>query len=214
MDNDTFLTDSTASENIPKEIVVKKNVFFTRKSIDYTKKKKPILYQIYLCYRIEPIEDPSSDDSMDLGVWCALIIKQPQNVYMVDKNAQTTYMLNGSEKLNSNIRIRLIGLKEVLNWITFNLPEESYTSIDINFVCNDVFIVNLLREWLPKWHKNGFRIGKDDNRQRPNLDLLTEISNISTKINMTIKWQVEKSYEMVILSEKIDLIIRKLRNTI
>jgi len=193
---------------------VTKTVFFNRKSLDIRKKKlKPIVYQIYLCTYCLPSEiiseTPQNLVLSELGAWCALIVRQPQDMFNAEKDTQTTYMLSGVEESNSHIEIRLNGVKESLNWITANLEKNQYSSVETTFVSNDVFVVNILREWLPKWHKNDFKLGPKGSGDdiRPNLDLLRSISEISTNIKLVVKWQAEKSYEMEQLRNKIDNIL-------
>jgi hypothetical protein len=232
-DSTKGIMESTSSEEAI-EPANEKIVFFDRRSLDCKKKKpKPIVYQIYLCSRCkfvndtgstvgscnnleasgsnkENIPDPfASTDSGEVGAWCALIVKRPQDVSgSSGSGLQTTYMLSGVERSHSHIRIRLRGVIESLNWITGNVPESQYPYIEATFVINDVFVVNTLREWLPKWRKNEFNMDvTSDERKRPNLDLLTEISNISSRINISVKWQIDQSNEMITLSEKIDKLL-------
>ena len=180
-----------------------KIIFFNRKSLDHRKKKpKPIVYQIYLCCKCVPLE--STESQLEKGAWCALIIKQLQDNSSTSYDTQTACMLSGVQESSSHIRIRLNGLKESLDWITSNIEENQYSSIEANIVMNDIFVVNILREWIPKWEKSSFNMGENDSEKRPNYDILNFIGKISTKINLGVKWQFDKSNEMITLSDKID----------
>lgn len=181
-------------------------VFFDRKMLDHRRRKpKPLVYQIYLCSKCQP--DGTSDQ--EIGAWCALIVQQPQNT-LGASSAQTTYMISGMEESNSHIRIRLQGILEALKWITANISEEQYASVEATFISNDVFAVNMLREWIPKWAKSSYKMGSKTQRTeelRPNYDILQQISLISTGIKLIVKWQSERSHYMTSLMESIDDIL-------
>ena len=191
---------------------IKSTVFFDRKSLDQRKlKPKPLVFYIYLCSNYKT----DQETNLEIGAWCSLIIQQPQypmstiskEIQLKQNNSNTTYLLSGSEKFNNHIRIRLLGVKESLEWITVNVDINNLSHVETVLISNDVFVVNMLREWIPKWNKNNFKLKTDDEQYRPNSDMLKAIANVSTKIKLSVKWQSEKSYEMIALSKKVDEIL-------
>lgn len=185
---------------------MQKTVFFDKKCVNKKKiKPKPIVFYIYLCSKYIPTEDSSND----LGAWSSLITKQTQETIVKTKEIKnrSSYMLS-SVLYGNHIRMRLFGVKESLEWIVSSIPEDSIQYIEVNFTSNDVYIVNLLKEWIPKWAKTNFM--KDDNEgQRPNSDLMIDIAKISEKIKMTLKWQNENNFEMVNLCKKVDELLEE-----
>ena len=180
-----------------------KNIFFDRKSIKIAPKKpKTMVFQIYLCCKYI-----SSDDNADYGAWSSLIVQQPQDSFSKNDTSQT-FMISGVESSNNHIRIRLIGVIESLNWVTAKIDPSNYSSVDLIFITNDIFISNLLREWIPKWKKNNFNISNDSENKRPHSDLLEQIASISTNINLNVNWQANETYEMSTLSNKVDELLR------
>lgn len=191
-----------ASLRLPPSPTRSRKVFFNRKHINKNKlKPKPLVYHVFLCSKCKPIED----DTGDVGAWSALIVRQPQDAYGGQQEPQTTYIVSGTEKKQNHIRIRLSGVKESLKWIVSNMEEVQYPAVEAVYISNDIFIVNMLREWLPKWYGNKFRMDKhDETVKRPNADILEEIGAISTKIKLSIRWQAETSHDMSSIARKVD----------
>lgn len=179
-----------------KEAQETKIAFWTpRLRQDKKKRLHPTVYQIYLCIKCKLTLGEN-----EVGAWSALIIKQQQGNFMMKNDSPMTYMINGIEHSSSHIQIRLAGVKEVLDWITVNIDPEEYNSIEATIVCNDVFVVNTLREWLPKWVKSDF---STLNAELGHGSVFKSLAAISTKIRLNVEWRAENSTEMYTLSEKI-----------
>lgn len=183
----------------------KKDVFFTRRPLENRKRRpKTVVYHIYHCAQCKPSE---YDASKDIGSWASLLIQQPQDSGSHCEGVQNTCMLS-AEHLSgdkSHIRIRLDGIVESLVWITTNIKITNHDVIVVaNIVSNDVFVVNSLREWIPKWEKSTYQISRSDEEKRPHSDIMAKIGSISTKIKLSVKWQSEKSHEMSLLSQKVN----------
>ena len=183
-------------------------VFFDRKSINQRKRKpKALVFHIYHCCKYGP-EIPSGDSDEldgdgDTGAWCYLIVQQPQDSFNASAtNAQTTYMVSAIDVNTNHVRIRLNGLLESLKWIVG--ADATEHSIETVFISTDVFIVSILREWIPKWRRTNFRMGKGSDEKRPNSDLLEQISDLIVNMKLTVSWQDEYSNEMETISKKID----------
>jgi len=193
----------------------KREVFFVRKSLEGRKKKpKPMVYYIYHCnqYKTSP-----EDENKEIGAWASLVIQQPQeSMTNYDDAVKNTCMLSADHVYgdNNHIRIRLDGILESLVWITSNVKQEQLGIVEANIVSNDVFVVNSLREWIPKWEKLNYQVSKQDNIKRPHSDLMEKIGSISTKIKLSISWQSEKSHEMSILTQKVNSILSVAENNL
>lgn len=182
---------------------MQKTIFFDKRNINKKKAKpKPIVYHIYLCTKYNQL------DETDIGAWSSLIIKQPQDSVTKSKEKhRSSYMLSCLLCCN-HIRIRLFGLKESLEWIISAIDEKHIPYVEVMFASNDVFLVNTLKEWIPKWSKNDFM--KDDNEtKRPNHDILSDIAKISNNIKMNVRWINESSFEMINLSKKVDSLLEE-----
>jgi hypothetical protein len=192
--------DNTQLESLTKP---KKHVFFIRKPFERKRRLKTLVYQIYHCAQCKP----SDDGTKDIGSWASLLIQQPQDSGSHYDTVQNTCMLS-AEHLSgdkSHIRIRLDGIIESLVWITTNIKiTKDDVVVVANIVSNDVFVVNSLREWIPKWEKTTYQISNSDEDKRPHSDLMAKIGSISTKIKLSVRWQSEKSYEMSLLARKVD----------
>ena len=187
--------------SIPDPIITP-SVFFDRKCLDQNKKKtKPVVYEIHLCSKCRKL-DSDTPVELEFGAWSALIVQYPQD--MNPHDTQTTYMISGVEESPSHIRIRLLGVKECLEWITAT-SNGHYESVEATLYSNDVFVVNTLREWIPKWIKTDFRMDKNEyNERRPNFDILQDIARISTGIKFQVRWLVDKINNMASLSKRVD----------
>ena len=212
-------------------------VFFDRKSLDSRKRRpKPIVYQVYLCSRCRETntsppsaqrtvrsEDGSDDENLapsderkefprEVGAWAALIQRCPQDNSSAVK--QTAYMANGIEEAETHIQIRLRGLKEVMLWITADVEPNNWPAVEATLVSSDVFLVNLLREWLPRWARNDFALRTAQETKRPHAELLSEIAQISTRIKLAVVWQPDHSHEMQATSDKVDALLREVDQAI
>lgn len=227
------VASTTNLENDPNQEQTRANtaVFFNRKSLDNRKRKpKPIVYQIHLSckcresnitYQAEkPARPIDLDDKENVapsdaecikhfekGAWASLIQRHPQDNNSTTRH--TTYMISGNEESGSNIQIRMTGLKEVLKWITADVDSSNWPYVEAVLVSSDVFLVNLLREWLPRWARNDFSVNKSQEAKRPNYELLSEIAAISTKIKLSVEWQSDNSHEMITISNKVDELLKE-----
>jgi hypothetical protein len=206
-------------------------VFFDRKSLDSRKRRpKPIVYQVYLCSRClesepRPTSNQVSSDSEDeaddnlapsdehtearceVGAWAALIQRCPQDNASAAK--QTVYMASGIEEAETHIQIRLRGLKEVMLWITADVEPANWSYVEATLVSSDVFLVNLLREWLPRWARSDFALRTPQEAKRPHAEILSEIAAISTRIKLDVLWQPDHSHEMEAISDKVEALLRE-----
>jgi hypothetical protein len=202
--------DEVNNIKIKNEAIKKKFIFFNRNNVNKSKSKpKPIVYNIFICTKYKTSEN--INDDLCYGCWSFLCIQQPQDAHNNQQEKQTTYMVSNEEISKNHVHIRLLGIIEILKWITCNIDELQYPSVHANIVSNDVFVVNLLKEWIPKWHKNNFCINKNDNEKRPNYVLLEQISNITSRINLSIKWEVEKSNNLLSVVKKVDEMMENIK---
>lgn len=172
--------------------------FFTRLNLTNKNKPKTSVYDVFYCVRIEM--DPQSENYF--GTWVSSIEKD--DIY----NKETTNIKISGDDKDNHIRIRLKGLLETLKWIVGNTDMNMYRFITVNMYCNCHFIVNLINEWIPQWTENNFNI--NDNDERPNKDLLVEISTITTKVNISAQWLSCKSPEMTTISNIVEESLAKL----
>lgn len=192
----TELGTEFKDKEIIKESNTSKKLFYNPKDKNI-RRCKPIIFDIYVCVKCQEIQ------GIERGSWCCLVIKQSLD----NTKKQTTYMLNGIEQEFNHVRIRLIAIKEGLDWIVSSLDKSTQTNIEINIICSDVFIVNLLRDWIKKWSKTNFLVDKED---RPNKDLLCEIMNKINNVKLDVKWQSEETNEMIPLLRTVEANIRNL----
>lgn len=180
--------------------------FFTRKSGSKIKRLKPIVYKVYLCCKClgdDSDDIPESKENIDntkiIGAWAADIIRPPQDA---SKNIKrNVYTLVGTEEADDPIQIQLKAVREVLIWITGDVNSSQWSCIEATIITNDVFLMNLLKEWIPKWHTQNYMTRKHE--KRPNAALLQEIGDMSTQIKLTMDWQVDISQEMLSVREHV-----------
>ncbi len=108
-------------------------------------------------------------------------------------------MLSGSNQEKNHVRLRLLAMKECLIWITESV--DMGQNLEITIICSDVFIVNLIREWIRKWDKNGFNVDSDE---RPNKDLLQQIMVLIKNVKIDIRWSAMEANEMIPLTRNIE----------
>lgn len=202
-------------ENFPAEQKVP-SVFY-RKNGKPVRKPRPIVYQIYLCCKCvenntdEKMKDLLKSEGMDetkiVGAWSADIFRPPQDT--TNQHKRSSYSVSSLEQAEDHIQIRLAALKEIFHWITADVDQSMWPRISASIVSNDVFLVNLLREWLPKWHIQNYKIGKTDEYERPNAEMLREIGNISTKIKLNSSWQVDTAHEMMAVNDAVVKLLQK-----
>ena len=185
------------SSNALTNTTPKKNIFFCMKEKNI-KKDKPIVFTLNSVIKYV------DDDDEYKGCWCSLIIRQQQENHNENYPQQSTFMLTGTEFKTNHIRIRMIAIKESLDWIINSVDQKIQKNIEINITCCDIFIVNLLKEWIRKWAKNDFKIDKED---RPNKDILSQIYNLIKHTKIDIKWESEESNNLKPLQNKIDRIL-------
>lgn len=107
----------------------------------------------------------------NVGGWASIIL---------NKHEQKTVLSGKEENLQNPNRIDLIGIIEGLKWIYLSVEPKYRKYITVNLICDNVYCVNIVKEWIDKW--------KDDIEVRPNNDLLKEIIELKTKININAKW--------------------------
>lgn len=164
--------------------------FFSKRKSPKIPSSTALVYKLFVCCLTEL--DPSTMN--DKGAWSALIIRQPQNVMEIEKSQRLTYMLSGKEYEANHIHIRLTALKESLEWISSSEAETK--PVEVFYVSNDCFIVNLLHDWLDKWKEDDFYICKETLTERPNAELLRAIAHLSKNIIFKASWRPEDYFEM------------------
>jgi hypothetical protein len=200
-----LITVADTTIEIPKTV----RIFFNKKSIDHSRRTpKPIHYYIKLCNK-----SITTPEGKDLSAWCALIIQEPHDMFnLSNKSGISAYMLSSIETEMNPIQARLTSILELLKWISTNVSPELLHIIDTSLICNDIYIVNLIKEWIPKWATNNFKFGREG-QSRPYTDLLKSISEISTKIKLSVQWQSEKSPEMSSLESKLNGMLKDALST-
>lgn len=172
--------------------------FFDRKLLINSKKRpKPIIFQIFLSSRY--LEESQS------GAWAVLIQRCPQEgMPMI---GQTAYLVSGVENSIGNIEFRLRGLKEAMLWMTSTIEKENWPYIEATLMTSDIFLVNLLREWIPRWARKNFCLSANSEEKRPHADLLKEISEISTVAKLNVEWHPYHSLQMQEVNKKADSLL-------
>lgn len=185
------MDDKEAELSDPKK--AKQNLsFFNPSCLDKSKQKiKNIKYHITHCCRT------NIKDGTEYGAWCVLIKKTTNNPFSLTEKTYNSYMLSSYMEKENHIIIRLNGICEILDWIHVQCSDIKSTVIDVELFSTDVYIVNLLREWIPKWASDNFS-------RRPNEEIIKSMHKIISTINLTVSWQSDKSLEMDILSKKVD----------
>lgn len=191
--------------------------FFDRSLLNRTKRKpKPLVFHIYLYCKCEQITTNNIPEQK--GVWSALLIQQPQDMterrskgdtINPNTNIAATFMLTGIETNQSYVRMRLQAAQQCLEWISSNLIEAQYPHLEISLLCNDIFIVNNLRDWIPRWYKKG---KNNMSTTRPNVDILDKIAMISTKAKLSVKWVHDNDYELSCVKMKAEEQLRSITN--
>lgn len=192
--------------NSPSESSSNTIKFFDRKSLINSKKRpKPIVYQIFLCSRCLEDSFSSSGTIERTGAWAVLIQRCPQEGMAV--MGQTAYLVSRMEYSMSNIEVRLRGLKEAMMWMTSTIDKTNWPYIEATLMTSDIFLINLLREWLPKWSKKNYFLSGNSEEKRPYADLLTEIAEISTVAKISVEWQPDHSLQMQEVNKKVDSLL-------
>lgn len=217
-------TSSTIEENLPcgilpiindlseftsKSSESSKNSFFNPKCLDKNRRKpKLTIYQVFHCCKYIHTEN------QDRGAWCSLIVRQPNYFSTKKESKHSSYMISCIENETNHIRIRLTSVLEVLKWIV--TEDDETVLIELVFSSTDVFIVNLLREWLDRWEKYFKRDIPDENDVGPpNQDLLKSIYLLVSKIKLsTVKWQSEKSIEMDNVVKKVNSLMDEINTNL
>ncbi len=113
----------------------------------------------------------------NIGGWATVIL---------DKNEQKT-VLSGKEEDISDNRIDMIAIIEGLNWIYCSVEPKYRKYITVTLNCDNVYCINILKEWLDKW--------RDDIETRPNSDLLKALVDLKSKITINPLWTHKVSNE-------------------
>lgn len=106
----------------------------------------------------------------DTGVWSFIYIDDKKDIFS----------LYGKDLSQDKNRIVLIPLIELLEWI-----DEPGKKKNLLLYTKSSYIVNCLNEWICKWIRTDFKI--EDDKYRPNSDLLRKIDVLRTNITITVK---------------------------
>jgi ribonuclease HI len=128
-----------------------------------TPEKKKIRELKYTLYAHGNIEE-------ETGGWATIIL---------DKHEQKT-VLSGKEDNVKENRIDMIAIIEGLNWIYFNVEPKYRKHIVVNLNCDNVYCINIIKEWLDKW--------EEDIDNKPNSDLLKTLLDLKQKIKINAAW--------------------------
>jgi hypothetical protein len=180
------------------------SVFYLKKDEKPVRKPRPIVYQIYLCCRCA---DENSENGKINGAWAADIFRPPQDT--TSQNKRGSYSLSAVEEADSHLQIGLIALREIFKWITADVDQSAWSYISVSIMCSDIFIVNLLQEWLPVWHKQDYKITKTGEHERPNVEMLREIGNVASHIKLDASWNVDTAKEMIAVRNNVDKLLNK-----
>jgi len=140
---------------------------FVQKLSPEKKKIRELKYQLY-----------THGNTID-NTWASLII---------DRNEGKTFLC-GDEKFEEKNRIHLVAIIEGLNWI-YNQVEQKYRKyIVVTLYCDNVYCVNILKEWLQIW------IDTETLESKPNCDLLKTLHEIINKMKIVPKWTTKTQNE-------------------
>ena len=134
-----------------------------------------------------------------------LIQKCPQEGMAV--MGQTAYLVSKKERSMGNIEVRLRGLKEAMMWMTSTIDRQNWPYIEATLITSDIFLINLLREWLPKWSRKNFQLSGNSEEKRPYADLLAEIAEISTVAKINVEWRPDDSLQLQEVRKKADSLL-------
>jgi|GEM_PF-4591030 hypothetical protein len=168
------------------------------------RKPRPVVYQIYLCCRCA---DENSKNGKIGGAWAADIFRPPQDT--TSQHKRGSYSLSAVEEADDHIQIGLAALREIFKWITADVEESAWSYISVSIMCSDIFIVNLLQEWLPAWHKQEYKISKTAEHLRPNVEILREIGNITSRIKLSASWNVDTAKEMIAVRNNVNKLLNE-----
>lgn len=164
------------------EQISAKNSFMPEKST-----RPHLVYHLNMCCKTDN----------DTGSWACSIH---------ESNRSPPITLSGSDTGNYQ-RIRIIGLRESFSYIFDSLKKEgiNISNIDLEFLItsSDVFLVNLLREWIPLWYKET-EVKKD----RLNGDLLDEIYNYTKGCKLSVKWRPDENVQIKPLFKKVEKMLK------
>ncbi len=113
----------------------------------------------------------------EVGGWATIIL---------DKHEQKTVLSGKEENINQN-RIDMIAIIEGLNWIYCSVEPKYRKYVMVNLNCDNVFCVNIIKEWLDKWEENI--------ESRPNSDLLKTLIDLKQKMKINAMWTHKVSNE-------------------
>jgi len=111
------------------------------------------------------------------GGWATIIL---------DKHEQKT-VLSGKEDNVKENRIDMEAIIEGLNWIYCSVEPKYRKYIVVNLNCDNVYCVNIIKEWLDKW--------EEDIENRPNSDLLKTLIDLKNKMKINAMWTHKVSNE-------------------
>lgn len=173
--------------------------FFKKESL--SKKKDDITKS----YKIILFINQNTDQNTDLYTcsWSSSICSRP-----IDINSTTDqkmYILSGDESGPCCVRLRISSVLECLQWI-YNKDEV----IEVNMWVNDIFVINMIRDWIPHWNKeerlkgNDVEHVKDGDLPVANYDLVKQLFFYMTSMDLKINFMSEDTYDMDILRKKTD----------
>jgi ribonuclease HI len=105
------------------------------------------------------------------GSWCSII--------QTSKNEKFT--LNGESSNTNTDRMELFALNEGIKKILLTVDEKDYKHVKIIVYTESVYCTNVMKEWIQIWKKERFI-------NRPNIDLLQQISLYLEKCNITLQY--------------------------
>lgn len=189
-------TSPPSDDNLAFSTTPPKNAFFVRRAINLSKKKiKPLMFTAFMY-----ADGKELDGDTFSGSWSNFIIDHRGTSYILTGN--TDAVTGSTDQPVTSMQTKLVGVIETLKWITDGLPEDYLSHVELNLFSDDIFIVNTLKEWIPKWYKENFKISKlDATKERPCADLLREIAEITMNVKLTIKWTSPVSNEYLIAAK-------------
>jgi hypothetical protein len=190
--------------------------FFNRNLLDKKKRKpKPLVYDVFLYTKCDQVKD----NDEQYGAWSSLIVQNSlefnsstkRDVDAQNSNKNMVFMLSGNEQNKHHVYIRLSSIKHTLEWIVQDIETSRYPFVEVVFTCNDIFLVNMLREWIPRWY-NKKSANSNSNAKRPYKEVIDDIAKISTNIKLLVKWSCEDNFDLDCVKKKVEDEMAKIRS--
>ena len=116
--------------------------------------------------------------------------------YIIDPNNDNWSISGVHTNAKSTHEMELIAIIEGLEWILYKYTSDIQKHVRISLFSNSIYSINLLKEWLKIWKKEGWE-------NRPNSYLFERLDNITLNCILTPKWIPEKSCEYSINCDNI-----------